>query len=170
MPALGTHTPMSAEQIESMFAGVPRGLFHDHNWRTDVETLGEVPVDFIREQSEGKLDEPWPVQINRLLSQGGHDLIVSLGQVVPHEVIGMASYNKNILVGVGGSGWINRSHYLAGIYGLERIMGRAVNPVRTVFNYAYDRFLRQLPIIHVLTVVSRRNRRHARRPRPIYRG
>jgi len=156
LPALGTHTPMAPEQIESMFAGVPKNLFVDHNWRTDVETLGEVPAEFIRVQSEGKLDDPWPVQINRLLSQGGHDLIVSLGQVVPHEVIGMASYNKNILVGVGGSGWINRSHYLAGIFGLERIMGRAVNPVRNVFNFAYDRFLRHLPIIHVLTVVSRR--------------
>ena len=156
LPALGTHTPMSPAQIESMFTGVPKNLFLDHNWRTDVETLGEVPVEIVREQSEGKLDEPWPVQVNRLVSQGGFDLIVSFGQVVPHEVIGMASYNKNILVGVGGSGWINRSHYLAGIYGLERIMGRAVNPVRNVFNYAYERFLRHLPIIHVLTVVSRR--------------
>jgi nickel-dependent lactate racemase len=157
LPALGTHTPMGPGQIERMFGDIPQELFRVHNWRTDVETLGEVPAAFIEEQSEGKLHYAWPAQVNRLIAQGGFDLILSIGQVVPHEVIGMANYTKNLLVGTGGREGINRSHYLGAVYGMERIMGRAENPVRAVLNYAADRFLGQFPIVYVLTVVGRRS-------------
>ena len=155
LPALGTHAAMRPGQLEQMFAGVPLELFRVHDWRKDIATLGEVPSAFIREQSEGKLDYAWPAQVNKLIAEGGFDLILSLGQVVPHEVIGMANYNKNILVGTGGREGINRSHYLGAVYGMERIMGRAENPVRAVLNYASDHFLRHLPIVYVLTVVGR---------------
>ena len=155
LPALGTHVPMRPGQIAHMFADVPAELFRVHNWRTDIETLGEVPAEFVREQSEGKLNFSWPAQVNRLISRGGFDLILSIGQVVPHEVIGMANYTKNILIGVGGREGINRSHYLGAVYGMERIMGRAENPVRNVLDYAAERFLRHLPIVYVLTVVGR---------------
>ncbi len=156
LPAIGTHTPMRPDQLSHMFAGVPQELFKVHNWRTDIETLGELPAEFIREQSEGKLNYSWPAQVNKLISRGGFDLILSIGQVVPHEVIGMANYTKNILIGTGGREGINRSHYLGAVYGMERIMGRAENPVRTVLNRAADKFLRHLPIVYVLTVVGRR--------------
>jgi nickel-dependent lactate racemase len=155
LPALGTHKAMSPERIAEMFGNVPLGLFHAHRWREDVETLGAVPKEFIHEQSEGKLDYEWPAQVNRLVSRGDFDLILSIGQVVPHEVIGMANYNKNILVGTGGPDSINRSHYLGAVYGMERIMGRADNPVRRVLNYAASHFLQHLPIVYVLTVVGR---------------
>ena len=140
LPALGTHAPMKPAQIAAMYGDMPLDLFRVHNWRTDIETLGEVPAEFIREQSEGKLNYAWPAQVNKLISQGGFDLILSIGQVVPHEVIGMANYNKNILVGTGGRDGINRSHYLGAVYGMERIMGRADNPVRNVLNYACRSF------------------------------
>jgi nickel-dependent lactate racemase len=156
LPAIGTHTPMRPDQLAHMFPGVPAELFRVHNWRTDVETVGEVPAAFIREQSEGKLEYSWPAQTNKLISRGGFDLILSIGQVVPHEVIGMANYTKNILVGAGGREGINRSHYLGAVYGMERIMGRAVNPVRNVLNYASDHFLHNLPIVYVHTVVGRK--------------
>jgi nickel-dependent lactate racemase len=155
LPALGTHQAMSAAGIAGMFGDIPLELFHAHKWRGDVETLGIVPKEFIHEQSEGKLDYEWPAQVNRLVTRGDFDLILSVGQVVPHEVIGMANYNKNILVGVGGPDSINRSHYLGAVYGMERIMGRADNPVRRVLNYAASHFLGHLPIVYVLTVVSR---------------
>jgi len=154
LPALGTHSAMRPDQIAHMFARMPAELFRVHNWRTDVETLGEVPAEFIRQQSEGKLNYAWAAQVNRLITRGNFDLILSIGQVVPHEVIGMANYNKNILIGTGGRDAINRSHYLAAVYGMERLMGRADNPVRNVLNYASDRFLRHLPIVYVLTVVG----------------
>ena len=155
LPALGTHTAMGPAQLTHMFGDVPHNLFRVHNWRTDIETVGEVPAEFIHEQSEGKLNYAWPAQVNKLISQGGFDLILSIGQVVPHEVIGMANYNKNILVGTGGREGINRSHYLGAVYGMERIMGRADNPVRRVLNYASDHFLKHLPVVYVLTVVGR---------------
>jgi nickel-dependent lactate racemase len=156
LPAIGTHVPMTPEQIDHMYPGMAHELFRVHNWRTDVDTLGEIPAEFIQEQSEGKLNFAWPAQVNRLISQGSFDLILSIGQVVPHEVIGMANYNKNILIGTGGRQSINFSHYLGAVYGMERIMGRADNPVRAVLNYASDRFLRQLPIVYVQTVIGRR--------------
>lgn len=156
LPAIGTHTPMRPDQISHMFGAVPLELFRVHNWRTEIETLGEIPAEYIREQSEGKLDYAWPAQVNRLVSQGGFDLILSIGQVVPHEVIGMANYTKNILIGTGGREGINRSHYLGAVYGMERIMGRAENPVRNVLNRAADQFLRHLPIVYVHTVVGRK--------------
>jgi nickel-dependent lactate racemase len=155
LPALGTHKPMSAERIAGMFGSIPLNLFHAHNWREDVETVGVVPSEFIYAQSEGKLHYEWPAQVNRLVTRGDFDLIVSVGQVVPHEVIGMANYNKNILVGTGGPDSINRSHYLGAVYGMERIMGRADNPVRRVLNFAASHFLGDLPIVYVLTVVGR---------------
>jgi nickel-dependent lactate racemase len=155
LPALGTHKAMSAERIVGMFGDIPLSLFHAHNWREDVETVGVVPKEFIYAQSEGKLEYEWPAQVNRLISRGDFDLILSIGQVVPHEVIGMANYNKNILVGTGGPDSINRSHYLGAVYGMERIMGRTDNPVRRVLNYAAFHFLGSLPIVYVLTVVGR---------------
>jgi nickel-dependent lactate racemase len=155
LPALGTHAAMQADQLTRMFGNVPQSLFHIHNWRTDIETIGEVPAEFICQQSEGKLNYSWPAQINRLLLRGDFDLILSVGQVVPHEVIGMANYNKNILIGTGGREGINRSHYLGAVYGMERIMGRADTPVRRVLNFASERFLRDLPVVYVHTVVGR---------------
>src|ERR1700761_8211668 len=155
LSALGTHSAMSDTSLTRMFGDVPQALFRVHNWRTDVETLGEVPAEFIERQSEGKLNYAWPAQVNRLIAQGGFDLILSIGQVVPHEVIGMANYNKNILIGTGGRESINRSHYLGAVFGMERIMGRASNPVRQVLNYASDKFLKSIPIVYVQTVVGR---------------
>ena len=154
LPAIGTHAPMSDGEIERMFGDVPLDLFHEHNWRDGVTTLGEVPPEFIREVSEGKLDFAWPAQVANRIVEGGFDLILSIGQVVPHEVIGMANYNKNVFVGTGGVEGINKSHYLGACYGMERIMGRGDNPVRQVLNYASEHFAKDLPIVYVQTVVS----------------
>ncbi len=154
LPAIGTHRPMTAGEIGRMYPGLPAGRFRVHDWRGGIVTLGEVPGDFVREVSEGKVDYCWPAQVDRLLVEGGYDLILSIGQVVPHEVTGMANYNKNILVGTGGAEGINKSHFLGAVYGMERMMGRADTPVRRVLNYAAERFLRDYPIVYVLTVVD----------------
>ncbi|MDR1517877.1 MAG: lactate racemase domain-containing protein [Dysgonamonadaceae bacterium] len=154
LPALGTHSPMTDEQIARMFGKTPRNLFREHDWRHDVVTLGEVPSDFVSQVSEGKVDFPLPAQVNKLLVDGGFDLILSIGQVVPHEVVGMANYNKNIFVGTGGIEGINKSHYVGAVYGMERMMGRADTPVRKIFNYASEHFAKHLPIVYVLTVVG----------------
>ena len=154
LPATGTHTPMTDREIALMYPGVQRDRFAVHDFRNGLATLGEVPAAFLRQQSEDRLDFSWPVQIDRSLVEGGFDLILSIGQVVPHEVAGMANYNKNILIGAGGADSISRSHYLGAVYGMERIMGRADNPVRRVLNYASERIASHLPIVYVLTVVD----------------
>ena len=156
LPALGTHTPMSDGQIATMFGGTPRELFRVHDWRKDIVTLGEVPGEFVREVSEGKVEYSWPAQVNKLLRDGGHDLILSIGQVVPHEVVGMANGSKNIFIGTGGVMGIHRSHFLGAVYGMERMMGRADTPVRRVLNYASEHFGKMLPqIVYVQTVVNK---------------
>jgi len=154
LPALGTHTPMTPSQISHMFGTLPAELIRDHDWRNDVYTLGEVPAEFVKEVSGGAVEYPWPVQVNKLLVEGDFDLILSIGQVVPHEVVGMANYNKNIFVGTGGSEGINKSHFIGAAYGMEKMMGRADTPVRKVFNYASEHFAKHLPIVYVQTVVG----------------
>jgi len=154
MPALGTHVAMEPKQLDMMFPGLPHSLVREHRWRSDVITLGEVDADFVGNVTEGIYRKPWPAQVNKLLVEGGHDLILSLGQVVPHEVIGMANYNKNIFVGTGGSSGIHESHYLSALYGMERIMGRCATPLRKVLNEASDRFCQKMPIVYGLTVVE----------------
>ena len=158
MPALGTHVPMPDWQLEKMFPGLPKSLIREHRWRDDVVTIGEVPESFVREATEGIWTKPWPAQLNKLVWEGGHDLIVSLGQVVPHEVIGMANYNKNIFVGTGGVRGINESHFIGAAYGMERMMGRANTPLRKILNYAQDHFCRHLPLLYVQTVVGANER------------
>jgi len=154
LPALGTHTPMTDQQISHMFGQTPRDLFRVHDWRNDIVTLGTVPADFVREVTDDICDFTWPAQVNKLLVEGGFDLILSIGQVVPHEVVGMANYNKNIFVGTGGTEAIHKSHFIGAAYGMERMMGHADTPVRRVFNYASEHFLNQLPVVYVQTVVG----------------
>lgn len=155
LPALGTHFAMTEKEIDEMFGDVPKELFRVHRWKDDLVTLGEVPAKFVNEVSEGKLNYLWPAQVNKLLVEGKFDLILSIGQVVPHEVIGMANYNKNIFVGTGGREGINKSHFLGAVYGMERIMGRADNAVRKVLNYASDNFAKNLPVIYIQTVIGK---------------
>ncbi|MBR4895220.1 MAG: DUF2088 domain-containing protein [Clostridia bacterium] len=155
MPALGTHAPMTREECDAFFLG--RVKYEDlivHNWRTDVVKIGEVPAEFVREVSDGLVDTKIDVEVNRLIVSGDYDCILSVGQVVPHEVVGMANYSKNIFVGCGGSSMINSSHMLGAFYGLERIMGRDFSPVRRVFDYAEEHFLASVPLVYMLTCTT----------------
>lgn len=154
MPALGTHDAMTAEQWTKMFPGVPQSLMRVHDWRNDVVDIGEVSAEFVATATEGIYGEPWPVQLNRLLLEGGHDLIISIGQVLPHEVAGMANHSKNLFVGTGGSAAINPSHFIGAAYGMERMMGIADTPLRRIFNHAFESFCRDLPVLFIQTVIG----------------
>ncbi|MBZ4645128.1 MAG: hypothetical protein JG777_617 [Clostridia bacterium] len=154
MPALGTHTPMTDGEITKMFGAIPRDRFVVHNWRNDTVKVGEVPADYVKEISDGYMDNSIDVEVNKRLLDKKYDLIISIGQVVPHEIAGFASYTKNIMVGCGGSKMINQSHYLGALYGMERIMGRADTPVRKLYNYGVNNFLSHIPLIYILTVTT----------------
>jgi len=152
LQALGTHIPMTEWECQDMYGDIPFEKFLPHDWRHDVVKLGEVPAEFVYEVSEGIMNEAIEVEVNRRVVEGGYDLILSIGQVVPHEVVGMANHAKNVFVGVGGSSMINSSHILGAFYGMERMMGRDFTPVRKVFDYALEHYLNHVNLSFVLTV------------------
>lgn len=155
MPALGTHEPMTENEWNAFFGkNVPFDRMIVHRWRDDVVKIGEVPGEFVSEVSEGLVKTKIDVEVNKRLLDKSYDLIISIGQVVPHEVVGMANYSKNIFVGCGGSSMINSSHMLGAFYGMERVMGKDFSPVRKVFDYAEQNFLSEVPLMYVLTVTS----------------
>ncbi|MEK7413118.1 MAG: lactate racemase domain-containing protein [Planctomycetota bacterium] len=155
LPALGTHVAMTAAHIQRMYPGVPARKFRVHDWRNDVATIGEVDAGFVRQVTAGVWDQAWPAQLNNLIWKGGHDLVLSIGQVVPHEVMGMANGVKNLFVGCGGKAGIDASHFIGAAYGMERMMGRSDTPVRSILNEALRRFCQQLPVVFILTVVGK---------------
>ncbi len=167
LPALGTHVPMTKPQIESMFgkelSSKDPNPFLVHNWREDVVTIGHAPSKMVSDATNGQVDRPWPAQLNKLVwekrnvssSQKHKSLILSIGQVVPHEVMGMANFNKNLFVGVGGVEAINLSHFIGAVHGMEKMMGRASNPLREILNYSSEHFLqKELDLWYILTVMG----------------
>jgi nickel-dependent lactate racemase len=155
MPALGTHEPMNLSEWEEFFGkDVPFDCMVVHNWRNDVVKIGEVPGEYVSSISEGLVEDSVDVELNKRLLDKNYDLVISIGQVVPHEVVGMANYSKNVFVGCGGSSMINKSHMLGAFYGMERIMGRDGTPVRKVFDYAEQNFIKDIPLMYVLTVTT----------------
>jgi nickel-dependent lactate racemase len=168
LPALGTHMAMTDAELERMFPTVSKGVFRVHDWRNDVIELGRLEADWVEQIANGAVRYDWPVQVNKLLRKNGplgspesgalndgFSLILSIGQVVPHEVTGMANHAKNIFVGTGGKEAIDKSHFAGAAYGMERIMGQMDTPVRALFDEGLRRFEGALPpILWVLTVVG----------------
>jgi nickel-dependent lactate racemase len=155
IPALGTHTAMTSDELRHMFGDIPQKLFRVHHWRSDCVRIGEVPGDFVATVSGGVVSYPIPVSVNRCILDGQFDGIVSLSQVVPHEVAGMAGFAKNLLVGLGGQETIHKTHFLGAAYGIEKTLGRADSPVQKAFRYAVEHFFPSIPVIHILTAVAR---------------
>lgn len=154
MPALGTHAPVSREEAEMMFGDIPHEELIPHNWRTDVVKIGEVPGDFLAEKTGGLWTESVEVEVNKRLMDPSYDLILSVGQVVPHVIVGMGNHAKNLFVGAGGSDMISKSHMIGAINGVDNNLGRDKTPVRELFDYAYEHFLYERPILYVLTVCT----------------
>ena len=156
MPAVGTHMEMSKEEKEAFFGtDIPDSCYLMHHWQTDTVKLGTVPAEFTSEISGGLFPEEVEVEVNHLLVDGGYDLIISVGQVVPHEVVGMANYSKNLFVGLGGRGMINKSHMLSAICGLEKALGEMNSPARKLYDYAQQHFIDgKLPVVFIQTVTK----------------
>ena len=155
MPTLGTHSPMTEAQLQMMFGDtIPLARFKVHDWRKGIRHVGDVPGSLIKEWSEGRVDYSVRVEVADILF-AGYDLILSVGQLVPHEVVGIANYTKNIVTGAGGADAINKSHFLGAVFGMERMMGRIDTPVRRLFNYEVETFLGDLPIVYVLTTMQK---------------
>ncbi len=119
LPALGTQVRMSAEDTVALFRpglGYERLLHHD--WRRRLPAIGEIAGDEVSTITGGSFDQPIPVEVDEQLLFEDWDLVVSIGQVVPHEVIGMANFTKNIVIGLGGAPTIHRSHFVGAVVGM----------------------------------------------------
>lgn len=154
MPAVGTHRQMTAAEKAFFFPGIPAEAFLEHHWQTDTVSLGTVPADVSARATEGRYSEAIDVLLNRRLAAGEYDAVLSIGQVVPHEVAGFANYSKNLLVGLGGRDMINKSHMVGAIYGIERTLGNIDTPTRAIFDYAQRQYLDKLPVTFFLTVAT----------------
>lgn len=155
LPALGTHSEMTPENCHLLFGDrVPYSAVQHHQWRTGLVRLGEVSSEEMQVLSGGRFSEPVPIETDALLLEDW-DLVISVGQVVPHEVIGMANFTKNIVIGLGGAPTIHRSHFLGAVVDMEAVMGRANSPVRDLVDAAFDRFInKRVPTLWVLTVME----------------
>lgn len=165
MPALGTHRPLGPAESQLMFGDAidPARLLR-HRWRDDVTTIGELAADEVDEIVGRSLGLSLPFAVNRALVDDSYDLVVSVGQVVPHEVAGFGGYTKHVSIGLGGPETIQRSHFFSAVYGIEQTLGRDDAPVRQLLDRGFDRFLEpRCRVLFVLTVVEARHDRRVLR-------
>lgn len=155
IPTLGQHEPHTREQNALMFGSIPHERIHAHDWRNGCVYLGEVPADYVREITGGRADWSFPIWLNRMLMSEPWDLVIHIGHVVPHEVLGFANHNKNYFIGLGGKELICASHMAAACCGIENNLGHLLTPVRRCFNYAEERFLSALPDVYLQLVLAR---------------
>lgn len=155
IPTLGQHVPHTPDENRTMFGSIPEERIHAHDWRDGCVTLGEVPAAFVRDVTGGRADWSIPISLNRTLMEGGWDLIINVGHVVPHEVLGFANHNKNYFIGLGGKDTICAAHMAAAACGIEDNLGRLTTPVRACFNKAETDFLGPLPDLYVQIVMAR---------------
>lgn len=155
LPALGTHRAMEERDAELLFGGhLDADQLLVHDWRHGVTDIGRIHRDEVAAISGALLHDEVVVATASTLLQDW-DLVVSLGQVLPHEVIGMGGYTKNLIVGLGGESLIGASHLLGALVGIETIIGEIATPVRDLVDTAFDRMLaHRINVLFVLTVVE----------------
>jgi nickel-dependent lactate racemase len=155
IPTLGQHQPHTEAENKWMFGSIPHARIHAHDWIGGVTRLGTIPGSLVEETTGGLADWDIPVDINSMTMSGEWDLVVNIGHVVPHEVLGFANHNKNYFIGLGGKETICTAHLAAAIYGIENNLGRLITPLRACFNWAEERFLAHLPDVYLQVVMRR---------------
>ena len=155
IPTLGQHVPHTEAENKWIFGSIPNDRIHAHDWRHGVGRIGKIPAEKVRETTGGKADWEIPVDLNRTLMEEPWDLIINVGHVVPHEVLGFANHNKNYFIGLGGKETICASHLAAGVYGIENNLGNLITPLRACYNWAEEKFLGRLPDVYFQVVMKR---------------
>ncbi len=143
--ALGTHAAMGESQL-ARHLGYQEGALADtypgvtvlnHEWwkpETFV-SVGSIGADRIAQLSEGRLQEPVDVVLNRAVVE--HDVALVVGPVFPHEVVGFSGGNKYFFPGVAGPAVIDFSHWLGALISSSAIIGtQGITPVRALINEA----------------------------------
>lgn len=154
IPTLGQHLPHTPEQNKWMFGDIPEEKILKHDWIKDGKRLGVIPADYVEKITGGKANWEIPVNINRLVMEEKWDIIINVGHVVPHEVLGFANHNKNYFIGLAGKEMICASHMAAACYGIENNLGNLVTPLRHCFNKAESEFLGNLPDVYIQVVMK----------------
>jgi nickel-dependent lactate racemase len=154
IPTLGQHVPHTPEQNRWMFGIVPEEKIHPHDWRNGSRLIGEIPADYVKKVSKGKADWPIPVSLNKMLLDEKWDIIINIGHIVPHEVLGFANHNKNYFIGLGGKETICASHMMAACCGIENNLGELITPLRDCYNAAEEKYLRHLPDFYIQVVMA----------------
>ena len=155
IPTLGQHVPHTPAENKWMFGNIPEERIHAHDWRNGCTRVGTVPASIVKEYTEGKVDWDVPIDLNTMLMKEKWDLIINVGHVVPHEVLGFANHNKNYFIGIAGKDTICTSHMASATWGIENNLGNLITPTRAIFNYAEDHFLQHLPDCYVQIVMNR---------------
>ncbi len=142
--ALGTHMALSREQmahrldvpVDELETRYPGVRIFNHEWEKEETfvSLGEISADEIEELSNGLLRETVDVRINKLVLE--YDLVLILGPVFPHEVVGFSGGNKYFFPGVSGPEVINFTHWLGAVMTSYEIIGSGYTPVRAVIDRA----------------------------------
>jgi nickel-dependent lactate racemase len=159
--ATGTHLAMTeAESAYFLKTSGHEDLFRDAiiaNHSTDpsqLTTLGTLEAGTVRELSNGLLTEEIPVRMNRLALE--YDLLVVIGPVFPHEVIGMSGGWKYFFPGISGAELIDHSHWLGALLGISAVIGRSETPVRRLVEKAGEMVLAKKPVMCFSPVLSPR--------------
>jgi nickel-dependent lactate racemase len=154
--AQGTHAAMTTkEKLTKIGVGEFDGTIFDHKWDdpNELTTIGELSVDEVREITGGLFDESIVLKVNKLLEPGRYDLILIFGATVPHEVAGFAGGAKYFFPGVAGAELTHKTHWLAALATIEKIIGRVETPTRHLIEAAADRIVAKT--ISFTAVISR---------------
>jgi nickel-dependent lactate racemase len=144
MIALGTHPPMTeaqilhrmewtAEERAGVFASV-RVFNHTWDRPETLRRLGVIPAAEIAELSGGLFAMDVPVDINARVEE--YDILLVMGPVFPHEVVGFSGGNKYFFPGIGGAEILNFFHWLGAVVTNPMIIGNKWTPVRRVVDRA----------------------------------
>jgi nickel-dependent lactate racemase len=155
IPTLGQHVPHTEAENKWMFGSIPHERIHAHRWRDGVTRIGVIPASLVKESTGGKADWEIPLDLNNSLINEPWDLVINIGHVVPHEVLGFANHNKNYFIGLGGKETICASHLAAGVYGIENNLGNLITPLRACYNWAEEQFLGRIPDVYFQVVMKR---------------
>ncbi|QDS97199.1 lactate racemase domain-containing protein [Adhaeretor mobilis] len=158
-PTVGTHEPDEKDwrSIREMYRDIPESAYklHEHDEVAGLYDLGVLPDDEILRISGGEFAAPVPVQVNRNLVEGNYDQVFSIGQVVPHEVMGFANYDKNVFIGAGGKNFIDTSHWISALCGIDNVLGKIDSAPRQLLDAASALAKRdpRFPSVHYLLTV-----------------
>jgi nickel-dependent lactate racemase len=163
MVALGTHPPMpeadilklygiSADDRKKQFAG---GRFLNHRWDLPdtLTTIGYLEAPEIEAFSQGRLRERVPVAINRAIFD--YDLVLILGPVFPHEVVGFSGGAKYLFPGIAGGDFLHFFHWLGAVITCAGIIGTKNTMVRGVIHRALE--MVDVPVHNIAMVVTPAN-------------